>query len=320
MRKNDKRIHPESENYKFWTPSEELQLEKLVSTNDKSFKEIGKIMSRSGQSCQSHSILLGFNNKYIQRKYTYKKDFWNIPNLENCYYIGFSAADASVKKTGKNQFLYILEIQKRDKEWLELFQKKLEHNGPIYEMNRQRKTCISTTCKFNISAIEWEKPLLENFNIKPKKCHRLGPPNLNNDYLNYSYLIGYIDGDGTIFYNKVTNNLMINFVSSSPFIIDWVKEIIDKKFSNCYLRKKESKVRKSNHAEVFLYNISGIKACVVFDYLSKFPLPKLSRKWENPEILEFIEQNRQKYPHLFIQPPDFQEIQKLLPESQIQKV
>jgi len=50
------------------------------------------------------------------------------------------------------------------------------------------------------------------------------------------------------------------------------------------------------------YVVSGIRALIIFDYLYQIPVYKLPRKFERPEILEWIAIKKKEFPHLFHSP------------------
>jgi len=304
-------FHPETDNYRYWTSQEEDKLKELVLTSKFSFKDIGKILERTGQSCQDHSIIMGLNNEYIYRKYSFDKDYWSTPNLINSYYSGFSAADASIKNKGSR---YLLEIQKLDIGWLEEFKRYIKFNGPILKRNRIDKN--SSTISICINSEKWKNDLATNFSIIPNKTYRLEPPRNLDKYLLFSWLIGYTCGDGTIHLNKITNQIQINYVSSSEYIIKWIQNFIDLNFQGCYIRKTTNNCFKNRKWNCWHYNLSGIKAAIIIDYLRQFPVPKLDRKWNNPRVLQKIDEYKLKYSHLF-KTLNQSEIMPFLPNTEI---
>ena len=42
-----------------------------------------------------------------------------------------------------------------------------------------------------------------------------------------------------------------------------------------------------------------MRAMVLIDMMQDFPVPKLDRKWKNPQVLAQIELQKQKYPEFF---------------------
>jgi hypothetical protein len=283
-------------NYKIWSDYEVQILKEKCSTGNYSYSMIGKLLDRDYISCQNKAKQLKINNPFKSaKKYTTNLDFWN-PNPISAYWAGFSAADASINKHSLNCYNYRLEIANSDISHLEQFKKDAQYNGPIKTCVRRDKFLHS---RLVVSEPKWIKDLEKYYNIVPNKTLRLAPPNLNNEYLNFCYLIGYIDGDGTIFFDKNKNTLTIRIVSGSQDIIEWCHKLLFLKFENSYLRKKKNKVNLSVKKYPVL-NIGGIRAAVIFDFLSKFDVPKLQRKWNNPDILNYVNSIKSLHPQFFI--------------------
>lgn len=290
-------FHPESENYKYWTFEDGENLKKLVNTG-LSYKSIGKLLGRSGGSCQWYARELGLNNVVkSNKKYFVDEDFWETPNITNCYYAGFSAADASIQTPNGKSFTYKLEIQKSDEKFLKTFIKNINFTGPIKESIRPEKN--SHTVRFTVSSIKWAEDLKKNFNIEPKKTHRLAPPNLIDKNLLLSWFIGYTDGDGSIHLGGLNKQFItIAYVSSSEKIIHWLKSFIDEVFT-IKMRNRECNIRKNPKWNCWHYTIGGIKAAIIIDTLKNFHVPKLDRKWHNPAVLTIIDKYKQEYPEYF---------------------
>jgi hypothetical protein len=290
-------FHPETDSYHYWRPSEEIELKELVESSKYSFKEIGKILGRTGQSCQDHSRVLGFRNKYIRRIYTHDKNFWSDPNPINSYYAGFSAADASVTyKTNS----YRLEISTVDIHLLENFNKVIKNTGPIKINKRIKNGKIKETCSIRINgAIKWMQDLNTIWSITPQKAHRISKPILNDRFLEWCWFIGYVCGDGSIT-SGTHEKPSISMTSCSQMALDYIHSLIMEDFPNVFIRnRKNNGPQKTSYSNAYRYSISGLKSLVIIDYLRQFPVPKLSRKWDQPQVLELIEKQKKQYPHFF---------------------
>lgn len=301
-------FHPETEDYRFWTQEEELQLEKLVITGKYSFKDIGKIMNRSGQSCQDHSRILGFSNVYKFRKYTVDENFWSVPNRINSYYSGFSSADASIMCAASGYCTFRIEIGEIDRLHLEKFKEYTNWTGPIFVSNRKNKEKYkNNTVSLCVCSKNWANDLNNIFNIVPRKTKILSLPNLDISLI-WCWLTGYICGDGTIHLSKDGKRFCINFVSASKIIIDSISQLIKENFkNNCQVlynnpgaTKQFCTPKKLKHANAYFLAVTGTRAAVLFDYLSQIQgLPKLDRKWLQPKVLEYVAGLKFKFPHLF---------------------
>lgn len=279
-------------NYKLWTKEEDEKIRELVN-GGKSYRQIAAIFkTRSAFAIQLRARrYLDINNPYIEHKWTKNESFWEIPNPINCYYAGFSAADASIQKyTNGIGHIYRLEIHERDVSVLEDLKSKCSYNGPIFRSERTtatgKKTIHVRLC-IN-SATQWAEDLKKNFGIGERKTFRLCPPNINNDYLEWCYLIGLIDGDGTISFTANKSTITIKIYSCSFAILEWAKRLIDSK-GFVGLKEKEVNIKNIKNSRCYTYGLCGYKAIQLFEFLKTFDLLKLHRKWNNPEILSIIE-------------------------------
>jgi len=300
-------FHPETENYKFWTYQEEEKLKELVLTGKYSFKEIGKILKRSGLSCQDHSVSMGLTNTFKFRKYTVNEAFWSIPNKINAYYSGFSAADASIYCADSGYCTYRIEIGEIDKFHLERFKKYTNWTGPISINSRNDKEKYKNkTVSLQVCSKNWANDLRKIFNLVPRKTKVLALPNLPESLL-WCWLCGYIDGDGTIFLSKDDKRFCINFVSASEGIINSISQLLTFHFKdNCQRlhnnvnKKQFCQPKKLKHANAYLLTVNGLRAAVLFDYLSQIQnLPKLDRKWMQQRVLEYVGGLKVRFPRLF---------------------
>jgi hypothetical protein len=293
-------FHPETERYKYWKESEDLELERLASHGKFSYKTIAQKLNRTAFSCQSRATVLGIHNKYLSgKKYTVDENFWSVPNPINCYWAGFSSADANIDI--RKGCAYRLEISSKDFSHLQRLKSDCKFSGPILKYLPRKGGHGSV--KLQVNAQSWIKDLQKNFNVVTNKTKRLSPPNVYDDYLLFCWLIGYTDGDGCICLSN-RRRLSISYTSSSFVIIEWIKSFVDKHFSQ-KLKNKANHITTSQKYHSFV--ISGIRAAVIIDYLGQYPVPKLARKWSNPKILQFINTYKLKYPSFF-------DLKKTLPQ------
>lgn len=240
----------------------------------------------------------------------YNSSYWEYPNLINCYLGGLIGSDGhlGIDKRGKSFFCYGVAI--KDELLIDLFLKELSGSypkqhylrpSPHYPDRLYEYVCVRFN-SFEKCAIDLEK----HFNLTPQKTQRLGPTNLTDINLNLAYCTGLIDGDGHISFSRPSDTnkeryvrLTIGYVSSSEAVVRWMKNIVDTHFNliNHYHKAGVSKDKRDN---CYKYHLTGLRACIIFDYLSQIPVPKLQRKWGNPEILAYVASKKQKYPHLFI--------------------
>lgn len=284
-------------NYKLWSNQEIEILKEKCLTGNYSYAIIGQLLNRDSVSCQNKAKQLKIKNSFKSaKKYTVNEYFWK-PNPVSCYWAGFSAADASINKHSLNCYNYRLELSNSDANHLERFKKDCKFSGPIKTSLRCNKFLHSRVV---ISEPQWIIDLKKYYNIISNKTLRLAPPNLENEYLKFCYLIGYIDGDGTIHLDEKRNRLSIKMISSSQEIISWCHDLIYSKFKKNSLTNKKNNHRLSTHGYPTL-DVNGLRAAVLLDYLIKFDVPKLNRKWNQPKINLYIEKMKNLYPSFFIE-------------------
>ncbi len=301
---------------KTWTKEEETKLEKFIKSGKYSYRDMGKILDRSLESCKSHARELGINdNKYIYTIYSQNEKFWEVPNPINCYWAGISAADCCIRERPGNKYSYQIGLALLDKGHIEKFQKDSKHNGKIYVVKGQKKDKKTgkyketTTANICVNSTKLAHDLANNFCIVPRKTHRLRPPNLHNRFFEFCYLLGVTDGDGTISfgYKEYKNSkypiIQMRYVGCSRDIIEYIKNLVDYIF-DCSFTARGTKIANVNvehgkESDYYSYNVTGLRSFLLFNFLKDFPLPKMDRKWLQPKILEELEKQKLKYPDHF---------------------
>lgn len=291
-----------------------LEIDKLKSLMGKiSFAEMTKhFQGRSKMSLVHKADKLGLSNNYRTRKYSFDIDFWKMPNLINCYFAGFIAADGYI-----NNKSLILSLSTKDLIVLEELKRACNFTGSIrsYQRKNYNKDTLKQVSTLTINSIHyWKDDLKNNFNIVTKKSLILEPPNINDELLIFLYIIGFIDGDGWIFL-KNDNRPILGVTSGSKVFLSWIKNILDKYFSiNDFVSKStiSQGTKKGIKKNCFYFTFSGIKAAQMIDFFRQFPVFKLNRKWNNPAILNRIEEMKLKYPDFFILSPELQNIKDQL--------
>lgn len=293
-------MRPESENYKPWTKDEDELITRLV-YQATPLQEISKELNRSYNSCSSRSNRLGLYNKYSgAKKYFVNDFFWDEPNNLNCYYAGILAADGCLtlyekrfKYTGNLKWT----LKESDENLLINFKKDTNFTGQI-------KTIKVKNCEhyksIQISCDQWNKNLIEKFNITPKKIYRTLPPNNLTEQQTFCWLIGYIDGDGSVHLDKKNNSLTISVTSCSKQLIDFIYEFLKERFPQRVdiLREVSSPIKVTN-TNCWRITINGIRALCLYDYLRHYNLPKLKRKWNQTEINNLLSVKKEKFPNFF---------------------
>jgi hypothetical protein len=196
-------------------------------------------------------------------------EYFKEPNLQNCYWAGFIAADGCVFN---NQIK--IELNSKDHSLLEEFRKVIEFTGKIHRFKKINQSgTISKMCRIVISSVSWKNDLAKHFHILPNKTFILIPPDITEELLLKSFIIGYIDGDGGIYHRDYP----VLQVTGNYNIVSFIKEKLDSWYPTYYGRKLP-KVRKT-HSRAFSHSIGGRRARDIILDLKQIDVPKLERKW-----------------------------------------
>lgn len=283
---------------KQWTTEEDEKIKQFI--KDKiPISEMAIKLGRSHSACSMRCVFYGLKSEYRYSKYKINKDFWKEFNPINCYYAGIIAADGYIGlyDKRKQKFPYSgsikLEIHKNDLCTLEDLKLRSEYTGPVHFA--KNRNC----CSLRIYCEEWNRDLITKFNITPLKTYRIMPPNGISDQLFFCWLIGYIDGDGCLYFKKNQNYLTIKILSCSEKIIEYIYNYIIERFPQKLTKKISCKPFKRKNSNCWELRFTGLKAVCLFSYLRQYNLPKLKRKWSQEEILNQERYYRLKYPHFF---------------------
>lgn len=141
--------------------------------------------------------------------------FFSKFTSESCYWAGFIAADGCIRN-GKQIAINLSNI---DENHLKKFSKIINYKKSI-------KTKNNTSSLF-FGSKELITNINKNFNIVPKKSLILEPPMNIPKKLIYHFIRGYIDGDGSYFYDKTK---IILEILGTYKMLSWIKKNFEK---NC---------------------------------------------------------------------------------------
>jgi hypothetical protein len=253
---------------RIWT----IEEKKFVEDNylHMKYNEIGLSIGRSTASvllyCSMNKLRKG------HRIYTYNEEFFDMPSIKSAYWAGLIAADGSVD-LGRG--VLSLSLKAEDGYQIEVFKSEIDYTGPTYSGYGKigNKKFPRTTLSLN-SAWPFIAQLKKHYNIGPKKSHTLGAPQLGDKSLLKAYIVGYLDGDGSIDLRDRREPLMVGFVGSYTFM-SWIKSLFDE----WYPAKKRMANVVPDHS-IFKYRVSGKRAHTILTDLSMLKVSFLKRKWD----------------------------------------
>lgn len=193
----------------------------------------------------------------------YDQEFFSEPNKINSYWAGFIAADGSICK---NLSDISVNLGIRDKEHLEKLSKALKYEGTI-KIRKDKKAARLRWCRTQSMAHD----LSIHYNITPQKTCKLEFPRqlLNQEYM-FSFIAGFIDGDGW-----VTNDALTLGVIGTKSMIDGIQEHLS--LINPYVASYAITARP--HVNTFQIQIGKKASVSISNYMRTLDLPLMERKW-----------------------------------------
>ena len=141
------------------------------------------------------------SNKDNSRKYFCNDDIFHIIDTpEKAYWIGFLSADGYISNRNGKEKKVGLALSVKDLEHLEKFKSFISATYPIHKYMSSGFS-ESEYCRIVISSDSMYNDLVKN-GVVEHKTNILKPPDtISRDLMKY-YLLGYFDGDGSIYLNK----------------------------------------------------------------------------------------------------------------------
>lgn len=221
--------------------------------------------------------------------HTVNHDFFAEPNLLNSYIAGFISADGCVLDSRAS---LIINLHEKDGEHLQKMSSFITDAPIIHKLIKNQKfgnyifDCPQT--KITISSKKLLNDLKNNFNMVARKTLIYEPPiHLTNEN-SLAFLIGNIDGDGSVSireHKQVQGNntyiyptLTLKLLGTKSFL-EWAKKVF-----GVYVDLTDVNVNQITNQKIYRFQISGKKAVEIFHILNKIDVPKMERKWSNPKL------------------------------------
>lgn len=217
-----------------------------------SYREIGEYLGRTHSSVENKANKIGINR---DRKYKFNIDFFKNPLSEHpAYWIGFIAADGGISKDYKS---FGITLKRDDYEHLKKLNKDI--SGNIEVKFRTRKECIFAgkhvpereQCNIVVYSTEMVRDLAQ-YGVVPQKSLTLKFPIIEDDDLMWAYLRGYFDGDGSIYYDKRSNQLRTKITSGSPLFRISFQEYLGKFGIKTYVSDMDCGITGKECTRIFL--------------------------------------------------------------------
>lgn len=185
--------------------------------------DIKKILNNEHIHIRNRSEQLIITNQ--SRGFAINHNYFSKLNNENTYYLGFLAADGTVRKNDNEIKIALASI---DIEWLEKFKMNLESSHKISSAINNKGYAVSS---YRFSSKQIKKDL-QKYSIIPDKTYiGITMKNIPNNFKWY-FLKGYFDGDGSFSWNKNTLQGTFKICSYKKEILEEFKELIKSEY-NC---------------------------------------------------------------------------------------
>lgn len=263
----------------YWT-DEEISILKKWYGNIPNDDLLLKIPNHTRQAMMRKASYLNLKRcdlREIHKKYSIDYKFFEVPNIGNSYWAGFITADGHLSR---NKALHAkgvkIVLQARDKEVLEQFKQDVKYNGQVKDFANKDGYIYS---KIDIWGVrEWHTDLDKHWNITPNKTVRLQPPNITDEKFLHSYLIGFLDGDGTIF--KTLNNGFNIGWCGNYCMMKWLTEYLYSYEDKAKYKKPVTLTLNGNSKVNYRINYNRLRGKHIYELLSRQPTPyRLARKW-----------------------------------------
>lgn len=221
--------------------------------------KLKNILKDNNIKIRTHSEQLILEN--IKRTKGINHYYFDTLNNENTYYIGFFAADATVRKNRNEIKIGLSSI---DKDFLEEI---------VCRMNMEKKVNLRTSSNgFECAELSFSsakiKQDLSKYGVVPNKTYLGLSLNVIPNEYKLSFIKGFFDGDGSFSYNKNTKQCKISIVSHTKDILNDINNYFENK-GNIYQDKR---------TQVYSLEFSTIPSLNIMKQFYELNTPCLKRK------------------------------------------
>jgi len=225
---------------------------------------------------------IGTDTNNHHKYYADYRKFQFIDSPEKAYWLGFIAADGCVYVRDKNASV-IISIHQKDSEHLEKFKQFMNSNVKIlYYIQNCGFSNNTPMCKITFNSKEMAQDFIDK-GVPPRKSLILKPPIIDKQYY-LPYILGYFDGDGSIF--KANNEFGINFVGTKE-MLNWINQTLG---MEAKLEQKKGTPKDKNNYSIRCGGTN--KPYIILKQLYDNCNTHLDRKYELFKTLETVVLNR----------------------------
>ena len=239
----------------------------------KTNNEIAKYLNRTKTAVDLKASKLGLKSS----KYYYNEDYFeHIDTEEKAYWLGFISADGWVSYGEKYGNEFGIELQIQDKNHLKKFNKSINGNLEIKELEKKCNLNgkIYKSCVIRI----YKKRFIENlskFGINPEKTFKLKFPDIEKPLIRH-FIRGFFDGDGCICRSK--NEAKSDFTSANLILLEELRYIFNQNNIKSYICQERN--------NIYRLRIGGLlNSDKFYHYLYDNASIYLDRKYNKKEYL-----------------------------------
>ncbi len=236
----------------------------------KSLKELANELETYPQKIsyqfKKHNLPLLKSYKTLDINY-----FEKIDSPEKAYFLGLMYADGNVRGNSAS-----ICLQECDKHILENFKNCIKNHTNI-SIVPKKKEHHSNQCRIYFNSVKIVKDLIL-LGCVPNKSNIISKlPKINYDLYKY-FILGYFDGDGTIFQDKrKAKSLKWSIIGNYDFLLE-MRNILDK----IGIFRTTDNLHKSKYSDKYSLEYSNYRSCKeLFDLFYDFKSPYLFRKYDN---------------------------------------
>jgi hypothetical protein len=182
----------------------------------KNVKTIYDVLKRNGRE-----KIIGNKKYYCNDKY-----FEEINTEEKAYWLGFLYADGYVRMNKGRSGVLRLKLKNTDKPHIEKFNKCLDSNYLIKEMESKVKYKLGYSISYCSCLVISNTKIVKDLyklGCLSNKTFKISFPNIEINMIRH-FIRGYFDGDGSAFISN--NRIGCSFTSGSNLFLEQIKEIL----------------------------------------------------------------------------------------------
>lgn len=256
-----------------------MNTEELIKLNNSGYtqREMAKMLNVDRTTIQRHLKKLGLSTPNYHNELKFDNTvFDNIDTEEKAYWLGFLYADGSISSVDNN---VELSLNGGDYEHLNKYKQFLKHTSEVKLGVSKCNERTYSRCRFCVTDKYFKKRLIE-LGCTPNKSLTLSFPDLSifsSFELVYSFIRGYVDGDGCIGFTK-DGKPTLSIMGTKEFLLG-IKNLFPDKFGNTFIVDK----RRPNGA--LTIKCSRQKAKFVLEKLYNNSSIYLQRKYDRFAVL-----------------------------------